>query len=731
MMVSEKNLTTLTGHMLAQAASTRHRGMLIVAGDIGYCRKVAAQVVRLANLPRVTWVSNIEQPDAEIISAGETKQLLGQERDVIVFDAHAGFDADAFGAVSGVIPGGGLLLLLCPPLAQWAQLPDPAAERIAVWPYEVTDISGRFIQRLVCVLQKARGVLLVEQGAPLPSVTASSSSTHTPLAQKNTAGESHDNIFRTEDQGAAVDAIEQLVLEQENRVAVLVADRGRGKTTALGIAAAQLLQTRPLRIVVTAPRPAAVQPLFQQAQTMLPQVDVAHNVLQCNGGSIQFVAPDVLCLSGMSADLLLVDEAAAIPASLLQQFLPRFPRIVFSTTTHGYEGTGRGFAVRFRQTLDEQSPGWHELSLQTPVRWAKDDPVEALVFDALMLAAESAEDEAVAAATVDNVVLEKIDRDRLLSDEQLLSQLFGLLVVAHYRTRPTDLRNLLDGPGLSVYLTRYQGQVVATALVSNEGGFNAEMAKAIYAGKRRPRGHLIPQSLTTHCGIKAAAGLRCARVMRIAVHPALQGQGLGSQLVQFIRHDAQQQGMDLFGASFGATQSLLRFWSQENVLPVRMGFRRGHASGEYSVMVLATLSAAGRDVFTTARARFVHDLPLWLADPLRELDTDLALALQQQSGANEAAIPIEHDRQMLRSFARGERSYEDALAPIWRLLAARDLQTSASLASVEQNLLLAKVMQKQTWAEVAERFSLAGKAEVLVGLRRGVSQLLAVVEGEV
>jgi tRNA(Met) cytidine acetyltransferase len=724
MTVSDKNLTKLIEHVLAQAASARHRGMLIVAGDVVYCRNMATQVVRVANLSRVTWVSNCEQADAQVLSASETKQLLGQERDMIVFDAHAGFDADAFGAVSGVIPGGGLLLLLCPPLTQWAQLPDPAAERIAVWPYEIADISGRFIRRLISVLQQAHGVMLVEQGSPLP---AFSSSTKTSVVQNNVS-EERDAIFRTEDQRAAVDAIEQLALGQHSQVAVLVADRGRGKTTALGIAAARLLQAQARRIVVTAPRPAAVQPLFQQAQKMLPQVDVGHNVLQYNGGSIQFIAPDALCLSEMSADLLLVDEAAAIPASLLQQFLPRFPRIIFSTTTHGYEGTGRGFAVRFRQTLDEQSPGWLELDLQTPVRWAKDDPVEALVFDALLLAAESAEDEAIVAATVDNVVVEQIDRDSLLSDEQLLSQLFGLLVVAHYRTRPTDLRNLLDGPGLSVYVTRYQGQVVATALVSNEGGFDAEMSEAIYAGRRRPRGHLIPQSLTTHCGIKAAAGLRCARVMRIAVHPALQRQGLGSQLLQFIRHDAQQQGADLFGASFGATPSLLHFWAQEKLLPVRMGFRRGHASGEYSVMVLAALSAAGEAVYTAARARFVRDLPLWLADPLRQLDAGLAAVLQQHGEASEDALPPEHERQMLHSFARGARTYEDALGPIWRLLASQDLQAIDSLAGAEQKLLLAKVIEKQTWAEVAARFALAGKAEVLAGLRSGVLQLLATQE---
>jgi tRNA(Met) cytidine acetyltransferase len=719
MTVTDPNFVSLIDTVLAQAKAARQRRMLVIAGDAPWCRDLAAQTLVTAKLPRVSWISNSEQPGVEVLSAAAAKQLLGQERDVIVFDAHAGFDADAFGAVSGVIPGGGLLLLLCPPLVQWEGFADPAAERIAVWPYAISDISGRFIRRLVSVLRNTRDVILIEQGSALPALP--------PPSRQVFANDNRDDIFRTADQRAAVAVIEQLLQGQHHPPVVLVADRGRGKTTALGIAAARLLQAQALSIVVTAPRPAAVQPLFQQVQKMLPEADVSNNLVQWKEGSVQFVAPDVLCLSEVTADLLLVDEAAAIPASLLQQFLQRYPRLVFSTTTHGYEGTGRGFAVRFRQTLDEQTPGWSEQRLQTPIRWANDDPLEQLVFAALLLAADSAKDEAVAAATLDNVVVERIDRDALLNeklnDEELLSQLFGLLVVAHYRTRPTDLRNLLDGPDLSVYVTRYRGQVLATALVSNEGGFDAQLSEAIYVGKRRPRGHLIPQSLTTHCGLKAAAGLHCARVMRIAVHPAVQRRGFGRQLLQYIKADAKKQGADLFGASFGATRSLLRFWTAEKVLPVRIGFRRGHASGEYALMVLEAISTVGESVFTAARARFKQDLPHWLADPLRDLDTELADALRQNvAGVSEAGVSAEHDRQMLHSFARGERSYEDTLGPMARLLKKME---KPCVNSDNSNVLLAKVVQKQSWAEVAKHFHLPGKAEVLACMRAEMSKLLA------
>ena len=55
-----------------------------------------------------------------------------------------------------------------------------------------------------------------------------------------------------------------------------------------------------------------------------------------------------------------------IHATWLEAMLARHSRIVFATTEHGYEGTGRGFHLRFKRVLDEQTPDWQELHQWSP-----------------------------------------------------------------------------------------------------------------------------------------------------------------------------------------------------------------------------------------------------------------------------------------------------------------------------------------------------------------------------
>ena len=452
----------------------------------------------------------------------------------------------------------------------------------------------------------------------------------------------------------------------------------------------------------------------------------AHRLVPASSRAIRFLAPDELLREPHPADLLLVDEAAAIPAPLLETLLKRYSRVAFATTIHGYEGTGRGFALRFSGILDKHTNSWRALSLCSPIRWAANDPLEQLVFRSLLLDANAASDEYFQGAEPGDCSIEYLNRDELLSDEQTLSELFGLLVQAHYRTRPLDLRHLLDGPNLSIVVLRLQGHIAGTALVAEEGGFDAETAQAIWAGKRRPHGHLLPEALAVYQGLAEAPLLRCARIMRIAVHPLLQGRGLGGRLVKHISQQMQGSAHDYIGSSFGVTSDLLSFWSGLGWSPARLSIRRGASSGTHSLLMLKSLSAGGEDLLRSARERFCAQFPHQLCDSLRDLDAELVYSLMRNAGPCRIAVS-EADLADVRAFAFEQRLLEVSIGSVWRWTCHALMNSSRAvhLDEVERHLLVARVLQKRSWQECARRVNVAGRAQAQTVLRTAVAKLIS------
>lgn len=718
-------LAELARRLRATAEAHNHRQALVLAGSREWCFSTASVALQAAALQAPLWITD-RKPDAgTALKPAQAGSVLGREFEALVYDAYAGFDPDAFGAVAGTIRGGGLLLLLTPPLQQWPSYPDPENARIAVANYPPEEVSGRFQERLAAIIRSSRDLTLVEQEGTVPKIAE-------PVARPPHEAMPHRYAecrrtpeCRTSDQCEAVDAVIKVADGHRRRPLVLTSDRGRGKSTALGIAAARLLRERGRRIIVTGPRREAVVPVFEHARRLLPGAEQISGDLFFGAGSLHYAPPDALALTGEGSDLLLVDEAAAIPTPLLEKLLERHARIVFSTTIHGYEGTGRGFAVRFQDVLNRQAPGWRALALETPVRWAPDDPVERFTFRALLLDASTALDEAVTDAIPAACEIERVDRDRLIRDEAAFSELFGLLVTAHYRTRPGDLRNLLDGPNLCVYAVRYQGHVVATALVAREGGFDPDLSSAIYTGQRRPRGHLLAQTLAAHVGLEQAPELNCARIMRIAVHPAIQGRGIGTRLIEHIVDDARGEALDYVGSSFGATPELLRFWAQAGFSPVRLGMTRGHSSGAHSVVMVRPVSDAGACLCSEAHERFHRYLPHLLSEPLEDAEPAVAAFLLR----SRRPIAPRLDRQDWRdicAFAFALRGYDVSSAPVWELVSAAlaDDRVTQLLDDSEQALLISKVLQRKSWAQVASALDYAGRNAATDALRKALRPLI-------
>jgi tRNA(Met) cytidine acetyltransferase len=654
------------------------RKFLIISDKAAICRQRA---LSLLSNESALWISSNAPKDVEALPPGKIGELLGQDIAHLVFDAHDEFDADAFAIAAGLVRGGGRFLLLMPPLNEW-----PGKSR------------SRFAQRLTVICADYQP----EETEALPD-----------LAEKD------ETAFATVEQDRVVDLLWHAVYGHSKRPVVITADRGRGKSAAFGMAAAKLLEEGGKTLLVTAPRMSATQALFRHAMLALPGASERQGLLEYGDSRLQFVAPDELLKNRPACDLLLVDEAAGIPLPLLEKLLLHYRRIAFATTVHGYEGSGRGFILRFAKALDRHRPQWKRFAMQEPVRWAQDDPLEKFAFRVLLLDAEPAAIPEDAQPGADRLVIEQVPREDLLQDEPLLRQVFGLLISAHYRTTPMDLKHLMDAANLALWVGWINELPVATMLVATEDALPPKLHSPILEGKRRPADHLLPLAVATQCGFPEVLNLRCERVVRIAVHPALQRQGLGSQMLQKLQESAPRRGVDLLGSSFGATPALMRFWRRNGFVPVRLGFRREASSNAHSVLVLRGISSPAREIQAGSRGRFMNQFPLQLAEIFADLEPSLVRALMREENENVPRLS-EDDLVSLRAFSGGGRQYLDCLGALYRL-ALLLLETGAE----DVDILVLKLLQKQPWQEVADSMGLSGKKAVQERLRQRVSVFLA------
>ncbi|HJS15784.1 MAG TPA: GNAT family N-acetyltransferase [Rheinheimera sp.] len=614
------------------------------------------------------WSGNEAPAGFTLLSAKQKQQWLGTECDVLVVDARHAIDWDLVAASSGCLKAGGLWLFVTEQPDLWRQQPNPAAKRVLPYPLDATAYTGLFKQFWLAQLSEQRWVKLIE-GSPtvmplLPEVIAS------PQAQLP---------YRTAEQQQAVAAIHKVVTGHRRRPLVLTAHRGRGKSSALGLAAAQLVQQGKTDILLTGPSPVAVQTAFFIAADLLNQ-SYQQGQNQLLNGAIRFVPVDALLAEKQQNTVILVDEAAAIPTPQLQQLTDLYSRLVFATTEHGYEGTGRGFQLRFQSYLQQHCPGFQKLHLHQPIRYQANDPLEQLIFKGFLL--EQAD---TVITEIQQPQLTGYQVKDLRLQPQKLQQIFNLLSLAHYQTDVMDLWALLDNPTLKLYTLEQDQQVIACALISFEGELDAELASAVAHGKRRVQGHLLAQSLAFHCLQPQLAEQKMARIQRIVVHPLVQSQGLGSQLLSFVLQDLLGQQY-LIGTSFGATLALAKFWQKAGFIPVKLSHQNEQASNEASVLMLYG------EQFRALQQQFSRQLYWQLADKQRSLDPALAL-LWAQPPSIEITPQQSTELQLFQSELRPFELIETHLLCWFNLYYAK-VEHPVAL------LLVQRLWQKHDWQQI-------------------------------
>jgi len=274
---------------------------------------------------------------------------------------------------------------------------------------------------------------------------------------------------------------------------------------------------------------------------------------------------------------------------------------------------------------------------------------------------------------------------------------------------------LLDAPNIDVFTLNVDDDVVATAMVATEGSLDEALIEKIYNGERRPKGHLLPQTLIFQCNLPEAGVLQAARVIRIAVLPKFARRGFGSELLAGIEKHYRDLNFDLIGTSFGLERGLLKFWQAQNYHCVRVGSRRNAASTYHSGLLIKPLNEVAAHLSEKAQKRFAPLFAAQLPSVFKKLDPQTAGFLI--SDQKETPSVTENVTSESQSYINGKRNRYDVLDSLQKLLVKYLIEQPKDAQSDQVNLLIACLLQQHSDKTLCQQFQIDGAKSLTSTLR--------------
>ncbi len=668
--------------------------------------------------------------DGTFVHYKDSPSVLGETYDSLLLDISEGFHPNDLGIIVETIAEGGLILVFSPPPEKWGSMVSKWHEELVSEPYSPEDIIPRFFRRFMRKTFESDGIIIFDADRRKRKILKPFSHPQTGSAREEIVipeeREMKRKLFKlcaTQDQVRVLQVIEKMFeREKERKAVVITADRGRGKTAVLGIATPHLISKmnrllkRPIRVMVVAPSPHAVQTYFRFLLKAMVRQGIGKGFVKESGGTItvvnnkyarvEYVVPRRAMVEKDYADIVIVDEAAGIDVPVLWKIVEGVRYAIFSSTIHGYEGAGRGFSIRFLKRLEEdESVEVVKVHMEEPVRYGKGDPIERWLYDVLLLDAQPAEMEDADIEAIRNGELEfeLIDKDRIVDDDELLREFFGIYVLAHYRNRPSDLAILLDMPNHLPFAVKANGKVVCSLHIAVEGKLDEEAVRKISEGYK-PKGQIIPDLILKHYwrfDFPPTVGLR---IVRIATHPSVMRMGIGSYALFKVVEWAVENGMQWVGSGFGVSPPLLRFWVRSGFLPVHITPQRNEVSGEHTVIVLRALREDIKELVEDLNAEFTRRLIEYLGDELRDLETETAILLLNSLCRDIGAVKPEFgdvERRRMSKYLHGMSLFEyvsDIVRPIVRYYYSTTERVEMS--EKEEYALVSKCLQLRPWREI-------------------------------
>ncbi|XP_041054064.1 RNA cytidine acetyltransferase isoform X1 [Carcharodon carcharias] len=541
----------------------------------------------------------------------ETHKILGNTYGMCVLQDFEALTPNLLARTVETVEGGGLVVILLRTVNSLKQLYTMTMDVHTRFRTEShQDVVGRFNERFILSLASCKNCIVINDQLdilplsshifnikPVPPKSVEDSLTPREVELKELKESLHDTQpvgvlvggCKTLDQAKAVLTFIEAISEKTLRSTVaLTAARGRGKSAALGLAIAGAVAFGYSNIFVTSPSPDNLHTLFEFVfkgfdalqyqehldyeivQSLNPEFNkavVRVNIYKEHRQTIQYIHPADAVKLGQ-AELVVIDEAAAIPLPLVKKLLG--PYLVFmASTINGYEGTGRSLSLKLIQQLRQQTDqsqinmtaenkttstaklstvrSLHEVSLHEAIRYAPGDPVEKWLNDLLCLDCLNIPRIISGCPLPEKCDLYYVNRDTLFcyhkASEAFLHRLMSLYVASHYKNSPNDLQLLSDAPAHHLFCLLPPVQptqnslpeVLAVIQVALEGEISRQSVMNSLSRGKKAFGDLIPWTVSEQFQDPDFGSLSGGRIIRIAVHPDYQGMGYGSRAVELLQ----------------------------------------------------------------------------------------------------------------------------------------------------------------------------------------------------
>lgn len=548
----------------------------------------------------------------------ETEKILGNTYGMCILQDFEAITPNLLARTIETVEGGGLVVILLKSMTSLKQLYTMTMDIHSRYRSEAhNDVVARFNERFLLSLGSCANCLVVDDelnvlpisgGKHVKPLPPKDDDELPPQAQE--LKDLKENLADVEPAGALVGLsktinqaqailtfIDVITEKSLSTTVALTAGRGRGKSAALGIAMAAAISQGYSNIYVTSPSPENLNTLFefvfkgfdalgysehldydiiQSTSASFNKAIVRVDVKRDHRQVIQYIQPqDHHLLS--QAELVIIDEAAAIPLPIVKKLMG--PYLIFmASTINGYEGTGRSLSLKLIQQLRDKSVAnegskdtmvvsrdkksdsssgisasrtLREVVLDEPIRYAPGDPVEKWLNKLLCLDVTLNKNSKFATKGTPHPSecnLFYVNRDTLFSyhpvSEAFLEKMMALYVASHYKNSPNDLQLMSDAPAHQLFVllppidpkdNRIPDPLCVVQLAL-EGEISKDSVRKSLSRGQRAGGDLIPWLVSQQFQDEEFASLSGARVVRIATNPDYAGMGYGSRALELL-HD--------------------------------------------------------------------------------------------------------------------------------------------------------------------------------------------------